>query len=117
MIYGPFGSEISKVRRAQLADIHKYEQRKPDDIDRESVHRGSYVIGTWADSGEEFMTHLGRLRADGGSAEIDAAMEASGSEWRCIECGDVLKDWKELCPKQKCRTTIERRQRRMGMRR
>jgi len=75
MIYGRCHQEVSVVRRATLADVRRLDRRTPDAQDRAEVDAGSYVIV--ADHGQERLYHLAFLRADGGSLEIQRAIEAA----------------------------------------
>lgn len=76
-IYGRWGDPITILRVATLDDVTKYERREPDKNDREWVNRCLYLVVAYDDSGEESITHLTYLRADGGAAEIDAAIAAT----------------------------------------
>lgn len=75
MIYSRFGEVVTVVRRGVLADVQKFDKRKPDAQDKRCVEAGSYVIVRFPDGGEQ-LYHQGFLRADEGSAEITKALEA-----------------------------------------
>lgn len=78
MIYGRGGIPITIRRLGTLDDVKRLDGRKPDKIDRDAVKHGSYVVATWNDDPEkERLYHLAFLRADGGSLEISAAIEAA----------------------------------------
>lgn len=76
MIYGRFGDPVTIVRRAVLADVERLDGRKPDRQDRATLRSGSYVV-VRQDDGEERLYHQVFLRADGGSVEITAAINAA----------------------------------------
>lgn len=76
MIYGRFGDPITIVRVATLEDVRKLEGRKPDKADLEAVRNGSYVVVRRTDDSAERLYHQAFMRADDGSREITAAIEA-----------------------------------------
>lgn len=76
-IYGRFGAVVTIVRRAVLADVQKYDKRRPDKTDKAAIASGSYVIVRDADTGTERLYHQAYLRADDGQREISAAIEAA----------------------------------------
>jgi hypothetical protein len=75
MIYGRCQQEVLIIRRATLADVRRLDRRVPDAQDRAALAAGSYVIV--ADHGQERLYHVAFLRADGGSLEIQRAIEAA----------------------------------------
>lgn len=76
MIYGRFGNPVTIVRRAVLADVKKYENRRPDKADKIGLANGAYWIARDNDTNREKLYSLAYLRADDGSREITAAIEA-----------------------------------------
>jgi hypothetical protein len=79
-IYGRFGHKLTVVRFATLDDVQRLEKRKPDQQDREAIKHGSYVITRLeegAHTGRVDIHHQAYLRADDGSREITAALEAT----------------------------------------
>ena len=75
MIYGRFGDPVTIKRVATLEDVKLLDGRKPDKQDRDAIEKGSYVVVA-EDDGAERLYHLAYLRADDGSREITAAIEA-----------------------------------------
>jgi len=75
MIYGRFGDEATIKRVAVLADVLKFDGRKPDAQDRKAIADGAYLLVETA--GAERLYHLAYLRADGGTNEIFAAIDAT----------------------------------------
>lgn len=75
MIYGRFGDSVTIARVGTLDDVQRLDGRKPDKTDRDAVANGSYVVVRCED-GDELLYHQAFLRADGGSREITAAIEA-----------------------------------------
>lgn len=79
MIYGRFGDPVAIVRLGTLDDVQSMEGRKPDQADRAAVEIGSYVVVRYLDDRDGRQTrlyHQAYLRADDGSREITAAIEA-----------------------------------------
>lgn len=76
MIYGRFGNQVVIQRLAVLGDVKRLEGRKPDKQDREALENDSYVIVTEVDTGTERLYHQAFLRADSGSVEIGAVIDA-----------------------------------------
>lgn len=74
MIYGHSG-RVTIQRLAVLDDVKTLEGRKPDKIDREALRNNSYVVVSDED-GKLRLYHQAYLRADGGSREISAVIEA-----------------------------------------
>jgi hypothetical protein len=75
VIYGPTGDVVTIARRAVLADVQLLAGRKPDKQDRECLANDSYIV-VRQDDGKERLFLLAYLRADGGSLEITAAIDA-----------------------------------------
>lgn len=74
MIYGRFGNPVTIKRIAVLADVQKFDGRRPDKHDKANVESGGYVIVD--DDGTERLYHQAYLRADDGAKEISKAIEA-----------------------------------------
>lgn len=72
-IFSRFGETVDVVRVAELADVERFENRAPDEKDRECIDAGAYIVVAY-DDGAEDITHRGYLRADGGAQEIAAAI-------------------------------------------
>lgn len=103
-IYGRFHDPVVLLRLATIEDVQPLEGRSPDDRDRQAVEGGSYVV-VRQDDGRKCLYHQAFLRADDGSREIAAAIEAlapaatpdaSGThawtqeEFRALATGDVV---------------------------
>jgi hypothetical protein len=74
VIYSRFGMPVTIERKANsVADVRNFDHRKPDQVDRDAIRNGSYVIVRFED-GKRQLYHLAYLRADGGIAEIMAAI-------------------------------------------
>lgn len=69
MIYTMFGSEILSVRYATLEDVRVFEGREPDVQACQAIADQSWVVATRTDQ-TDLLTHIAKLRADGGLAEI-----------------------------------------------
>lgn len=76
MIYGRFGNPLTITRRAVLQDVKALDKRTPDKTDKAAIKSGSYVVTLDNETGRESLYHLAYLRADDGSKEITAAIEA-----------------------------------------
>jgi hypothetical protein len=76
MIYGRAGTQVVIQRIAVLADVKALDLRKPDKQDRDAIANGSYVVVTDIANDKLRLYHLAFLRADNGSAEITAVLEA-----------------------------------------
>jgi hypothetical protein len=76
MIYGRAGQRVVIQRLGTLADVKKLDKRKPDAQDREALKLNAYVVTSDADDGELRLHHIAFLRADNGSLEISAVVEA-----------------------------------------
>jgi len=74
MIYGRGGDPVTIVRVATIGDVKTLDNRKPDKADREAIRCSSYMVVLLY--GVERLYHIGFLKADGGSREISAAIEA-----------------------------------------
>jgi len=72
----PGQAEPTVLRYGTLADVKTLDNRKPDQIDKDAVDNGSYVV-IRQDDGQERLYHLAYLRADNGLAEIMAALDKS----------------------------------------
>ncbi len=97
MIYGRGGYPVKIKRLAVLADIKRLDFRKPDKHDRAALESRSYVVvDVTYERGDsaELLYHLAFLRADGGSREITAAINATMSQ----QCG-VTEDH-EYCSRE-----------------
>lgn len=77
-IFGRFGDPLTVVRVASLDDVRPLSGRKPDKQDRSAIESGSYLVCRDED-GKELLYHQAFMRADGGSREIAAAIEALGA--------------------------------------
>ena len=75
MIYGQFGNPVVIQRIAKLEDIKALDGRKPDKQDRLALENDSYVVVS-DEKGKLRLYHQGNLRADAGSVEISAVVEA-----------------------------------------
>ena len=75
MIYGRFGNVVTIERMAVLADVKVLDNRRADKHDKAALVAGSYVVVRGTDD-KLRLYHLAFLRADGGSREITAAIEA-----------------------------------------
>jgi len=64
MIYGRFGNPVTIQRMAKISDVQDLDQRKPD---RQELR----------------LYHVAYLRADGGSIEINAVINA------CLQSGGL----------------------------
>lgn len=74
MIYGRTGDVVTILRNAVLADVEAMDHRKPDKTDRIAIDNLAYVV-VRQDDGKERLYHQAFLRADGGFAEIERALE------------------------------------------
>lgn len=105
MIYGRFGDPCTIVRVATLDDIRKLDRREPDKQDREALANGSYVVVQFNDAqatGERahVLYHQAFMRADGGSREITAAIEALPAHNRNLSQHCAVTDDHEHCPRE-----------------
>lgn len=75
MIYGRFGDPLTIVRLAVLEDVETFDGEPPDDVDKANVEAGAYVIVKYAETGKLNLYHIGFLKADGGSNEIQEAID------------------------------------------
>lgn len=85
MIYGRTGEACAILRLATEVDVRKLENRKPDKQDKFAIQHGGLVVIRWLDDDDnnERLAHQAYLRADGGSREINDAIElASYRAWR-----------------------------------
>lgn len=76
MIYGRFGDPVTVLRLATLDDVKQLEQREPGKYDEEAIENESYVV-VRQDDGKERLYHQAFMRADEGSREITAAINAA----------------------------------------
>lgn len=74
-IYGRFGDRVIIQRLATIEDVKELDKRKPDKQDREAIENNSYVVVSDED-GDLRLYHQAFMRADGGSVEIGAVIEA-----------------------------------------
>lgn len=72
-----FGNGLSILRPAVLADVKKFDGRKPDAHDKRRIEEGQYVIVGYDDN-TEGLADLAMLKADGGWREIEEAAKAAG---------------------------------------
>lgn len=75
MIYGRTGNRVTIQRMATIEDVQALDKRKPDKQDREALASGSYVVVSFED-GTLRLYHLAYLRADDGTREISAVIDA-----------------------------------------
>lgn len=78
MIYTRFGNKIEVVRRATVADVRKFDNRRPDKEDRVRTADGWRAICRYLD-GREFLADVAFLKADGGYGEIHDAFKTAGA--------------------------------------
>lgn len=90
-IYGRTGQVVEIVRIGTIDDVKALDGRKADKQDRDAIKAGSYVVVS--DGGKERLYHLAFLRADGGSQEIAAAIEASAEAKTAANAADLERDW------------------------
>lgn len=74
-IYGRTGDVVTILRMGTLEDVKAFDGRWPDKQDMDAVENGCYVVVKW-DDGKEQLYHQAYMRADDGSREITAAIEA-----------------------------------------
>jgi hypothetical protein len=77
-IYGRAGNRVIVQRLAKLADVKKYDNRKPDKQDRERLKLDCLLLVSDAehDDGKLRLYDIAFLRADFGIREIMAVVEA-----------------------------------------
>lgn len=77
MIYGRVGQRVVIQRLGTLDDVRKLDKRKPDKLDREAVKMNAYVVVSEVEYGDKLrLYHIAFLRADNGSREIGAVVDA-----------------------------------------
>ena len=77
MIYTLFGRPVGTVRFATLADVKRLD--KVDREARQAVRERAWVVIP-RENGSELLTHIAKLRADGGISEILKASQPAGTE-------------------------------------
>ena len=75
-LFTRFGSEIVLVRRAALADVKTFENRRVDKTDKQRTEEGWRAVAKYVDDSKEILVDASFMRADGGWAEVSAAFEA-----------------------------------------
>jgi hypothetical protein len=78
MIYGRFGDVVTLVRLGTTDDVRLFNGRAANGEDLRALENNAYVVVRYGDNKEEDLAHIAYLRADGGAAEIDAALAAVG---------------------------------------
>lgn len=74
-IHGRWGGEVTIVRVAELTDVKKYENRKPDAHDKKRVEQGCYlIVADKDDPTRETLQEVAYMRADDGLREIAEAI-------------------------------------------
>jgi hypothetical protein len=77
VIYGRVGQRVVIQRLGTLDDVRKLDKRKPDKLDREAVKMNAYVVVSEVEYGDKLrLYHIAFLRADNGSREIGAVVDA-----------------------------------------
>ena len=91
MLYDLFGDRVEIVRFASADDVRSLGPRDPTPDDLELLAAGRYVVVVYAfGSPHEHLHLVSYLSADGGDAEVAAALESVGREARDAagEAGD-----------------------------
>lgn len=83
MLYDLFGDRVEVVRFASADDVRRLGPREPTPEDLELLAEKKFVVVVYASGTPHEHLHLvSYLSADGGAAEVAAALESAGQEAR-----------------------------------